>query len=133
MIVPMDSVAVDFDTDKARAFLHDKAARRQRDLHERFEQAWAKFRAIVDMLIAQYDPKRIWQWGSLLREEHFSEISDIDIAVEGVPSAEAFFAMFGDADALTRFPLDLVEIDKIRGMHADGIRERGRFVYERKE
>ena len=64
---------------------------------------------------------------------HFSFISDIDIAVEGITSAEAFFAMYGDAEALTNFPLDIVQIEKIEKLHAQSIREKGRVVYEREK
>jgi len=40
------------------------------------------------MIVREYKPLRIYQWGSLLEDRHFSEISDIDIAVEGITDAE---------------------------------------------
>lgn len=121
----------DFDIQKAREFVRAKQKRRIQKKHKHFEKAWQDFEIIVSMLIKKYNPKRIYQWGSLLNESHFSEISDIDIAVEGVKDAEEYFAILGDAMKLTDFPLDLVEIEKIDPIHSESIRKQGRLVYER--
>ncbi len=129
----MNGADADFDYQKAAEFIRRKAERRRIEIHERFQQAWKDFDAIVTMIIEKYAPKRIYQWGSLLNEAHFSEISDIDIALEGVPSAEIFFKILGDADQLTSFDVDLVEIDKIDPIHAESIRKKGRLAYERKD
>lgn len=118
------------DLGKVRQFLANKRQTRREDLDRRFKQAWQDFERTVQAIVAAYHPVRIYQWGSLLRKEHFSEISDIDVAVEGVLDAERFFAMYGEAMGLTSFPLDLVQIEKIHPLHARDIRERGRIVYE---
>jgi predicted nucleotidyltransferase len=118
--------------EKARAFQQRKAdARRQRcaRLHAKAVQ---DFEAILQMIIEKYHPARIYQWGSLLHPEQFREFSDIDIAVEGLEGgAEAFFALYGDAEKMTDFPLDLLEIEKIEPTFADLIKMKGRVVYER--
>jgi len=56
------------------------------------------------MLEKEYGYLRIWQWGSLLDRRRFSEISDIDIAVEGVPDTATFFELYGKAMSLTTLP-----------------------------
>ncbi len=119
------------DLDQARAFLRQKEARRQAEIEIRFQQAWRDFRAIVTHIAARYHPARIYQWGSLLQRPHFCEWSDIDIAVEGLGAAEEFFALYGDADLLTRLPLDLVEMERIEPEFADIIRMKGIVVYDR--
>jgi predicted nucleotidyltransferase len=96
-----------------------------------FEQAASDARAIIKMIAERYRPRRIYQWGSLLAPGDFRDYSDIDIAVEGLDSAERFFALYRDAEALTRFPLDLVELEKIEPIHAETIRQKGKIVYER--
>jgi predicted nucleotidyltransferase len=53
-------------------------------LEERLEIARKDFDRIVDHIARTYRPKRIWQWGSLIDGHHFSERSDIDIAIEGI-------------------------------------------------
>ena len=57
-----------------------------------------------------------------MSENHFSEISDIDIAVKGIKSAEQHFRMIGEAMELTEFPLDLVDIDKIDPVYAERLK-----------
>ncbi len=116
-----------------RKFLNEKEQKHQQEIDELFKQAWKDFEAIVEMLIEKYKPQKIYQWGSLLNRKHFSKISDIDIAVVVDFPAEKFFAMFGDADDLTDFSLDLVELDKIEPIYAKSIMEKGKLVYERKK
>lgn len=116
---------------EVRAFFEAKALRRQVLLDKRFAEASRDCALILEMIRNDYKPVRIWQWGSLLRRERFSEISDIDIAVEGVNEPRFFFEMYGKASGLTTFPLDLVDIDAIEPVHAESIRTRGRLVYER--
>ena len=123
----------DIDMDKVRAFVRNKNVRRSKDLDARFEKATADFQSITDKIISRYNPRRILQWGSLLDRRRFSEISDIDIAVEGIHGAEEFFGMLGLAMDSTNFPVDLVEIEKLPEDTAARIRKRGRVVYERKD
>jgi predicted nucleotidyltransferase len=87
---------------------------------------------MIQLIIDRYRPKRIYQWGSLLHPEEFNDLSDIDIAVEGLKSAKIFFDLFGAIEELTKFPVDLVEIEKIDPIHAESIRKNGKLVYERK-
>ncbi len=63
-------------------------------------------------------------------ERHFTELSDIDIALEGITAPEDFFALLGDAKELTSFPLDIVQLEKIHPLHAQSIRKRGKLIYE---
>ena len=117
---------------QSKKFLANKELNRKKILHNRFLNATEDFDKIVKMIAKKYNPFRIYQWGSLLNEETFSEISDIDIAVEGITSAQTFFAMYSDADNLTSFPLHLVEIEKIRPIYAKWIKTDGRIIYERR-
>ena len=64
-------------------------------------------------------PVRIYQWGSLLRREPFSEISDIDLAVEGLDDSGSFFILLSEADEMS----DL--------LHAESIVKKGKLIYER--
>jgi predicted nucleotidyltransferase len=128
---PARAPSVAFDMRQARENLRRREARRQAATHALFIQAWEDFTAITGMLVRKYNPRRIYQWGSLTREEHFSEISDIDIAVEGIGSAEKYFALYGEAMEIARLPLHLVEIEKIEPLYAELIRAKGTVVYER--
>ena len=126
----MDS---DFDYAAARNALQQKKSKREALNTQQWKQANREADAIIKMLIEKYNPKRIYQWGSLLNRKTFSEMSDIDIAVEGVETPETFFAMFGDADNMATRSLDLVEIEKIEPVHAESIRQKGKLRYERRQ
>lgn len=119
------------DLEEVRSFLRRKAERRQAGLEVRFQQAWRDFRAIVTLIAERYRPARIYQWGSLLHRAHFCEWSDIDVAIEGLGSAERFFALYGEAERLTQVSLDLVEMERIEPEFADIIRRKGIVVYDR--
>jgi predicted nucleotidyltransferase len=120
-------------SDTMRAFLAQKAdGRHSRDLelHQRAEKDAG---AIVAMIRERYRPHRIYQWGSVLHPQRFREYSDIDVAVEGITDAEAFFRLLGEAEALTSFPLDVVQIEYVEPAYRALIKERGVMVYERPE
>ena len=125
------SVPFVVDPGAAARTLRARAAARQRRLRDKWRQASHDFQRIRDVIVHKYAPQRVYQWGSLLAPERFSEISDIDIAIEGIRSAADYFAMLGDAMELTAFPLDLVDLDKIDPLHAASIRQHGRLVYSR--
>ena len=121
-----------FDYKRARQFLERKEQEREIFLDERYNQACIAFQKIVKIIIEGYNPKRIYQWGSLLNRKHFSEISDIDIAVEGVTSAEEIFKLYGEIIKITHFSVDLIQLEKIEPEFAELIKEKGKVVYERR-
>ena len=123
----------DFGVDlcRARAFLADREDRRRERLDERYAQATRDARAIVSEIAAQVNPRRIYQWGSLLDRKRFSEISDLDIAVEGLNGPAEFFRVLGIAMNATVLPVDVVELEKLPADVAERIRTRGALVHER--
>jgi len=116
---------------KARQRLQEReteAAQRDACLQHR---AASDAERIIAMIVRDYEPRRVYQWGSLLRPGAFRAYSDIDIAVEGVTDPEQFFALLGQAQAMTRMPVDIVQMEKIAPEYAEDIRRSGRLVYER--
>ena len=99
--------------------LHKREAIKRQARLNRFELSTGDFWSIVRMIIDKYSPKKIVQWGSLLFSEQFDENSDIDIAIEGISDATRYFALLGDAMELTRFPLDIVQLEKIEPEFAE--------------
>lgn len=128
MLLPMEKA---FDMEGAVRFQKERLRRLREKRAVRLKQARRDFEAISGMIIEKYKPAAIYQWGSLLRENHFSEISDIDIAVEGITSPEDFFSLLGEAMQMTEFPLDIVQMEKIEPEFRSQILKRGRVVYER--
>ena len=121
------------DLDRVRAFLAEKERRRCARVDVRFAQATRDAHAIVATIAEQVNPRRIYQWGSLLERARFSEISDIDIAVEGLRGPAEFFRTLGIAMEGTTLPVDVVELEKVPGDVAERIRARGALVHERND
>jgi predicted nucleotidyltransferase len=119
-----------FNYNKARQFLAEREQHQREMRHQQFLRAQEDAKTIIAFIIEKYKPKRIYQWGSLLKEEHFRGYSDIDIALEGVTNAESFFRLLVEADNLTKFPLDIVCLETIHPLHAESIRKKGIMVYE---
>jgi predicted nucleotidyltransferase len=110
-------------------FLQRRERIRQEALDRRFRKAWRDFDRIVSYIISQHRPKRVWQWGSLLDRKRFSEISDLDIAIEGLDSASEFFEIVGQAEQISDIPVDIVELEKVAPEYRELIKRKGRLVY----
>ena len=121
------------DLDRVRAFLANREQRRRARIDERYARATRDVRAIVSEIAAKVNPRRIYQWGSLLDRKRFSEISDLDIAVEGLNGPADFFQVLGIAMNATALPVDIVELEKVPAEVAERIRKRGALVHERSD
>ena len=121
------------DLDQVRAFLAERERRRRARIDERYAQATRDAGAIVSEIAAQVNPRRIYQWGSLLERKRFSEISDLDLAVEGLNGPAEFFQVLGIAMNGTALPVDVVELEKVPADIAERIRKRGMLVHERSD
>ena len=119
------------DLDAAAEFQKKRVERILAARRERWTVAAADAERIIAMIVQKYQPDAVYQWGSVLRPERFTELSDIDIAVEGM-SGERFFAMLGEAEDLTRLPLDIVQLEHIEPEFRELIVRYGRRVYERR-
>ncbi len=86
---------------------------------------------IVAMIAARYRSQRIVQWGSILDPARFQPYADLDVAVEGVTDPERFFAMLHEAEQLTPWPLDIVQLEHVEPEFRRSILENGKVVYER--
>ena len=114
-----------------RAYVRAKKRDRERRLAFALEEARRDCDRIIAAIARDFDPLRIYQWGSLVAPGHFSELSDIDIAVEGITDPALFSALVGKAADMTRFELDIVQIERVHPAYADHIRRRGRIAHER--
>lgn len=114
-----------------RSFFDAKAQRRADVNSARWSQAKADAEAIIAHIANHYQPTRIWQWGSVLNPRNFTEISDIDIGLEGITDPSTFSAILGEAEEMTSFPLHIVQIDRLMPEFADIIRMKGKIVYVR--
>ena len=121
------------DLERVRAFLKAKEERRQARIDALFERATGEAGAIIAQIARELRPRRIYQWGSLLDRARFTEISDIDIAVEGLRGPEEFFRAVGIALDGATVHVDVVEMEKLPADVAQYIRRWGKVVHERGE
>ncbi len=112
-----------------RNFIRTKTARCKARNLRNWQQAVIDAERIIDFIVKEFNPFAVYQWGSVLNANAFSDISDIDIAVEGLDSAETFFALVDRAERMTDFPLDIVLMELVQPEYANLIRTHGRCVF----
>jgi predicted nucleotidyltransferase len=66
----------------------------------------------------------------VLQPQHFSEASDIDLAVAGLEFPQ-FMRLFAEAEELTRFPLDLLRWEEIDPSFQKVILAKGKVLYDK--
>ncbi|MBL1210293.1 nucleotidyltransferase domain-containing protein [Geminocystis sp. GBBB08] len=120
-----------FDYSSARMYLQEKQNTLKAKRFELWKKAQQDAAQIIEMIVQKYKPKRIIQWGSVLESKHFSEASDIDLAIEGVSSME-FMDIFADAENMTTFSLDLIRWENIHSSFQKIIFMKGKIVYEKR-
>jgi len=120
-----------FDYAAARRYLQKKQEASQARRLILWQQAREDVRKIVEMIIHRYAPQRIIQWGSILAPTHFSEASDIDLAVAGV-DALVFLQLFAEAEDMTEFPLDLVRWENLHPAFQRIISLKGTVIYAKR-
>ena len=117
--------------EEIRSFIAKKNQRRRENLEQLYKSACRDFTDICKIIIEKYNPTALWQWGSLLDQKHFSEISDIDIALEGVVETAVFFQILRDTERMTSFPLDIIQLEAVEPVFAAKIKQNGKVIYER--
>lgn len=116
----------------------DRLHERERDRRRREAKEAAQRRLIgkaeriagatIERIASEYRPKEIYQTGSLLDPNRFSEISDIDIAVSGLTPEEIEEISDWTADE-SAFPVDIIDLDRAEQVYRKEIYEKGRRVF----
>ncbi|MFM7384145.1 MAG: nucleotidyltransferase family protein [Microcystaceae cyanobacterium] len=117
-----------FDYANAKHYLQKKQENLKNKRLTLWKQAERDVNLIIVMVIQEYSPQRIIQWGSVLDSKHFSEASDIDLAVEGV-DAIRFMDLLARAEEMTCFSLDLLRWENIDPSFQKTLLRKGKIVY----
>ena len=112
----------------AREMLLERQARRERELEELLRAAREDFAKTVALIAAEYQPREIWQWGSLLYPRTFTRESDIDVGVLGL-SVRDHMELLRITDDTTCLPLHIARMEEIDPRYVEHIRKYGRRVY----
>ncbi len=113
---------------QVKQYLKKKQALKKAQRLELWKMAQQEANAIIAMIIEKYQPKQIIQWGSILEPKHFSEASDIDLAIIGLDSI-TFMKVLADAEEMTQFPLDLVQWENLDPSFQKIILMKGKIIY----
>ena len=118
------------DSAAAARWVVRRRERRRERLHDRLQTAQRDAGRIISAIAEEYRPQRIHQWGSLVHTERFSEISDIDIAIEGIECDERVLASIrSQAELMTDLPVDLVVMERLEPGRANLIRRFGTVAW----
>lgn len=85
-----------------------------RQMGERWEEAWKVARAAADLLRKKFKAKRVVVFGSLVHRGWFSPRSDIDLAAWGIPSEQFYRAVAAVTGIHPGFEVDLVDPEGCR-------------------
>lgn len=116
----------------------DRVHERERERRRREAQEAAQRRLVnkaqrianqvIKHVTAEYEPEKIYQAGSLVDSDRFTEISDIDIAISGLQPNE--LEEISDwAEEKSSFPVDILDLDRAEQVHVESITKKGRQVY----
>ena len=118
------------DVRAAARRLAERRRVRQEEAQERLARAQSAAARLVDFIATTWRPRAIYLWGSLVHTDRFSNISDIDIAIDGFPAGEAELSQIRDlADSLTDIPVDLVVLERLDPGRVELIKRFGRRVW----
>ncbi len=92
--------------------LRQRQLQYEAELEARFDLAWEVAKRAANCLRQEFGPMDVWIFGSLVHQQWFSPTSDIDLAVEGLPSEVYLIALAGLQDLAPEFKIDLICLDR---------------------
>ena len=116
-----------------RAFLAERVERWRVRIDERHAQATRAACAIRRGNRGAGESAPYLPVGSRLDREKSSEISDLDIVVEGVKGPAELFRVLGIAMTATSLPVGVVDLEKVPAEVAERIRTHGTLVHVRRD
>lgn len=90
-------------------FYKEQEKKKKEKLQQRYYQAWSIARKAANILHQEYKAQKVVIFGSLRNNEHFSEWSDIDIAVWGIKPELYYKAVARIISLSPIFKIDVVD------------------------
>lgn len=100
----------------------------QRELERRYKKALAAAEEAARLLKEDYGAKKVWIFGSLTDQDRFNKWSDIDLAVQGVPSDRFYSAVGAVTGLISDFKVDLIDIDNCKDSLAKAVESEGQEI-----
>jgi len=113
----MAKTALDLTGDEWRAYDAGAAARRRQasvapETEERWQQAQQLARDAAQRLHQEFDARRVVLFGSAVDRSLFTEWSDVDLAVWGVPPEQFYAAVAAVTSLRVDIPVDVVDAEQ---------------------
>jgi len=109
-------------------FYKEQEKKKKEELQQRYYQAWSIARKAAEILYQEYQAKKVVIFGSLKSIEHFSEWSDIDIAVWGIKPELYYKAVARIISLSTMIEIDIVDPDDCRQSLKETIEKEGIII-----
>jgi predicted nucleotidyltransferase len=107
--------------------IHRRWQAQQAAWASRHQDAWAAARDVAALLHSRFAAQHVIAFGSLVHPAQFTDRSDVDLAVSGIP-AEQFFTAWAAAASICPFELDLVDLADCAPALGDLIEREGRHL-----
>lgn len=111
-----------------KATARRRAARRNAELDDRLDRAWATARCASALLKKRFGADQVMVFGSLLERRLFHAHSDIDLAAWGIPEHAYLKAAGAVLDLDPEFSVDLVRMEEARESIRAIIEDEGRTL-----
>lgn len=125
---PASSEGIDISAAAKR--MRQQDAEQAAERSARYAVAQEDLGRVLEILRRYPAVKRVRTWGSMLRPDRFTELSDVDVGVEGVDSPQVWSQIERELLDEVRLPLDLVRWESLMEPHRKSIEARGKVVYE---
>ncbi|MFB6275038.1 MAG: nucleotidyltransferase family protein [Halothece sp.] len=83
---------------------------------------------LIDILVNQFQANKIILFGSLAKGK-FTQTSDLDLAVAGIPHRD-YFKAFADLNFLSEFEVDLKPLEELDSHFYERVMETGQVIYD---
>lgn len=91
------------------------------------QQARQKLEAVVELLVNEFKAEKIILFGSLVKGD-FDRESDIDLAVEGIPTAD-YFEVLARINSLSDHWIDLKPLEALEPHFLERVLQTGECLY----
>jgi uncharacterized protein len=106
----------------------EQEKKKEAKLLQRYHQAWSVAKKAAEILYQEFQAKKVVIFGSLRSIEHFSEWSDIDIAVWGIKPELYYKAVARIISLSTMIEIDIVDPDDCRQSLKETIEKEGIII-----
>lgn len=89
---------------------------------------WVRICQAAELLKTRFGAKRVWLFGSLAHQAWFSPDSDVDLAVEGLNTADYWAACQAVEDILVDREVDLIEVESASASLLQAIQRYGKLL-----